>query len=221
LVTLEKQFKVTTEQVFCGIGYAPGSEPAPRVAGLVSDHIDAAQQLVKPSYSYLVSRVELVYGSSVLLDNGTVFNSEIVAHALKKADDVIVFALTIGNELEDEAARLAREGLILQATTLETIGSLYTEHLADWLETRIGDLAHVWGRTASRRFSPGHCDWDVSQQKQVFRLLRDDCAGIRLTDSCLMIPRKSISGIIGIGDSDITDYNPCTTCDKQDCVGRR
>jgi hypothetical protein len=221
LVTLEKQFKVTTEQVFCGIGYAPGSEPAPRVAGLVSDHIDAAQQLVKPSYSYLVSRVELVYGSSVLLDNGTVFNSEIVAHALKKADDVIVFALTIGNELEDEAARLAREGLILQATTLETIGSLYTEQLADWLETRIGDLAHAWGRTASRRFSPGHCDWDVSQQKQVFRLLRDDCAGIRLTDSCLMIPRKSISGIIGIGDSDINDYNPCTTCDKQDCVGRR
>jgi hypothetical protein len=221
MVTLEKQFKVTTEQVFCDIGYAPDSEPAPRVAGLINDHLDEAQQLVKPSYSYLISRVELVYGASVLLDNGTVFHSQIVARTLEKADEVIVFALTIGSELEDEAARLAREGFILQATTLETIGSLYTKQLADWVETRIGDLARAWGCTASQRFSPGHCDWDVSQQKAVFRMLGEDCAGIHLTDSCLMIPRKSMSGIIGIGGSDINGYNPCTTCEKHDCVGRR
>jgi len=221
MVTLEKQFKVTTEQVFCDIGYAPDSEPAPRVAGLINDHVDGAQQLVKPSYSYLIRRVELVHGPSVLLENGAVFHGEVIARLLERAEEVAVFALTIGSELEDEAARLAREGLILQATMLETIGSLYTEQLADWVETRIGDLARAQGRTTSRRFSPGHCDWDVSQQKTVFHILREDCAGIRLTDSCLMIPRKSMSGIFGIGDSDITDYNPCRTCEKHDCVGRR
>jgi hypothetical protein len=221
LVTLEKQFKVTTEQVFCDIGYAAGSEPTPRVASLINDHLDEAQQLVKPSYSYLIRRVELVYGASVILEDGTVFHSQILARTLEKAEEVIVFALTIGSELEDEATRLAREGLILQATMLETIGSLYTEQLADWVEARIGDLAHAWGRTASRRFSPGYCDWDVSQQRAVFSMLGEDCAGIHLTDSCLMIPRKSMSGIIGIGDSDINDYNPCATCDKHDCVGRR
>jgi hypothetical protein len=221
LVTLEKQFKVTTEQVYCGIGYAPDSEPAPRVASLINDHLDEAQQLVKPSYSHLIRQVELVYGASVILEDGTVFHSQILARTLEKAEEVIVFALTIGGELEDEAARLAREGLILQATTLETIGSLYTEQLASWVEMRIGDLAHAWGRTASWRFSPGYCDWDVSQQRAVFSMLGEDCAGIHLTDSCLMIPRKSMSGIIGIGDSDINDYNPCATCDKHDCVGRR
>ena len=38
-----------------------------------------------------------------------------------------------------------------------------------------------------------------------------------------MIPQKSISGIIGIGPCDDTvgNYNPCNTCKKQDCVGRR
>lgn len=221
MVTLEKQFKVTTEQVFCDIGYAPDSEPTPRVAGLINDHLDEAQQLVKPSYSYLISRVELVYGASVLLENGAVFHSQIIGRLLERAEEVAVFALTIGSELEDEAARLAREGFILQATMLETIGSLYTEQLADWVEARIGDLARAWRRTASRRFSPGHCDWDVSQQKTVFRILKEDCAGIHLTDSCLMIPRKSMSGIIGIGDSGITNYNPCRTCEKHDCVGRR
>jgi len=221
MVTLEKQFNITTEQVFCDIGYAPDAEPTPRVAGLINDHVDGAQQLVRPSYSYLISRVELVHGSSVLLENEAVFHSEVIARLLERAEEVAVFALTIGTELENEAARLAREGLILQATMLETIGSLYTEQLADWVETRIGDLARTRGLTTSRRLSPGHCDWDVNQQKTVFRILKEDCTRIRLTDSCLMIPRKSISGIIGIGYSDITDYNPCKSCDKYDCVGRR
>ncbi len=221
MVTLEKQFKVTLEQVFCEIGYASDSEPTSRVTSLINEHIDWAQQLVKPSYSYHIIGVELVYGASVLLEDGAVFHSEIIASLLERAELVAVFALTIGNELEDEAARLAREGLILQATVLETIGSLYTKQLADCVETRIGDLAHAWGLTASWRFSPGYCDWDISQQKTIFHMLREDYAGIRLTDSCLMIPRKSMSGIIGIGDSDINDYNPCTTCDKYDCVGRR
>ncbi len=37
-----------------------------------------------------------------------------------------------------------------------------------------------------------------------------------------MIPRKSISGIIGIGSNgNVQDYNPCKTCEKHDCLGRR
>ncbi|MBN1862889.1 MAG: hypothetical protein JW790_04535 [Dehalococcoidales bacterium] len=221
MITLEKQFTVTPEQVCCEMGYAADSAPAPRVAALIKEHLDGAQPLIKPSYSYLLRRIELVFGASVLLEDGAVFHSRTIARLLERADEVAVFALTIGGELEDEAARLAREGFVLQATVLETIGSLYTQQLTDWVETRIEDLAHVRGQTISRRFSPGYCDWDVSQQKTVFHLLRDDCAGISLTDSCLMIPRKSMSGIIGIGDSGITDYNPCRTCEKHDCVGRR
>jgi len=51
--------------------------------------------------------------------------------------------------------------------------------------------------------------------------MKGDYAGVKLTDGCLMIPRKSISGIIGIGPIEIEKYNPCNTCDKLDCVGRR
>ncbi|GAH91002.1 unnamed protein product, partial [marine sediment metagenome] len=51
----------------------------------------------------------------------------------------------------------------------------------------------------SRRLSPGYCDWKIDQQKMVFRAMKDDSAGVRLTEECLMLPQKSISGIIGIG----------------------
>ncbi|MFC1995291.1 vitamin B12 dependent-methionine synthase activation domain-containing protein [Chloroflexota bacterium] len=75
----------------------------------------------------------------------------------------------------------------------------------------------------SRRFSPGYCDWELSQQKMVFRAMNGDFAGIRLTEECLMVPQKSISGIMGLGtcDSNIENYNPCVTCKERDCPGRR
>jgi len=74
-----------------------------------------------------------------------------------------------------------------------------------------------------RRFSPGYCDWGLNQQEKVFKALNGDSAGIRLTKRCLMVPQKSISGIIGIGlaENNVESYNPCDTCKKEDCPGRR
>ena len=50
-----------------------------------------------------------------------------------------------------------------------------------------------------------------------------EVTGIELKKSLLMLPRKSISGVIGIGlpCHGIEEYNPCVTCRKKDCPGRR
>jgi hypothetical protein len=57
----------------------------------------------------------------------------------------------------------------------------------------------------------------------IFHAVKRDSIDVDLTETCLMIPQKSISGIIGIGSSeaDVRDYNPCITCNKCDCPGRR
>jgi len=188
---------------------------------LVNDYIENANQFIAPSFSYVVRDIELVEGNSVFLEDGVIFESGVIARLLEKASKVAVFVLTIGNYLEDTAAQLAQDGLVLQSAVLDAIGSDAAERIADSVESQISEVAHNQGLTISRRFSPGYCDWDVSQQKMVFQAMKGDYAGVNLTDSCLMIPRKSISGIIGIGPSEMTDYNPCKTCDKRDCVGRR
>jgi cobalamin-dependent methionine synthase I len=95
------------------------------------------------------------------------------------------------------------------------------EKLADSVESQISEVAHNQGLTITRRFSPGYCDWNVNQQEMVFQTMKGDCAGVRLTNGYLMIPNKSISGIIGIGPGEIAKYDPCKTCDQYDCVGRR
>jgi len=95
--------------------------------------------------------------------------------------------------------------------------------MAALIEERIKSIAGIGNQCISRRFSPGYCDWNVKQQEILFRILKDDTAGVSLTDECLMVPRKSVSGIIGIGDTEngVEEYNPCCTCRKTECPGRR
>ena len=223
MLAVDKGLYVSIEQVFCDIGYAQDFEPPARLVTLVTKCVEQAQQFIRPSYSYVINNVESVHGPRVVLVDGVAFQSEVIAQLLTQVEKVAVFVLTIGRHLEDKANQMARGGLMLQATVLDAIGSQLTVRLADLVEDEIDDLARARGFTISRRFSPGYCDWNVRQQKKIFRTLDGDTAGIRLTDSQLMMPRKSISGIIGIGlpDREIERYNPCLTCKKKECPGRR
>jgi hypothetical protein len=214
---------VDKDKILSRIGYSDEYEPSARIVSLVDEYIDNYQDLIAPSYSYTYRYIESVNGNRIDIGDLIVFESKTVARLLERCDMVAVFALTIGNYLEELVAYLAENSLMVQATVLDAIGSGAVENLAGDVEERIKRDANGGGLITSRRFSPGYCDWKVSQQRMVFRALNGDTGGVSLTKSMLMMPQKSVSGIIGIGlpDKDIENYNPCLTCKKKDCPGRR
>lgn len=221
MVTSSNCFDVDRERVFRDIGYAANSEPSARMVTLVSEYVENAYSVIAPAYSYVIRDVKSVQGSRAYIEGDVAFESEVIARLLARAEEAAIFTLTIGGYLEETVAQLAGDGLILQAAVLDAVGSGTAEKLADFVQAQIAEVAQAEGLAISRRFSPGYCDWNVSQQKIVFQAMGSDSAGVRLTDGCLMIPRKSISGIIGIGQPGIESYNPCVLCEKQDCLGRR
>jgi hypothetical protein len=77
------------------------------------------------------------------------------------------------------------------------------------------------GMKITNRYSPGYCGWDVSEQHKLFRLIPDNFCGIRLTESALMDPVKSNSGIIGIGESVKMNPYTCSLCDLKECAYRK
>jgi len=221
MVTASKRLNIDPGRVLLDLRYGTDYEPSARMVSLVNDYLENAHYLVDPSYSYVIKNVEWVHGAITLVEDSIIFKSEVIARLLEQCDKVAVFALTIGNQLEETVNQLAGDGLVLQASVLDAIGSVATEILADAVQAHIGEMAHAYGLTISRRFSPGYCDWHIGQQGMLFWALRGNTAGIRLTSAGLMIPQKSISGIIGMGTSEVKDYNPCNTCNQHDCVGRR
>ena len=214
---------IDKQQVLNSIGYRDGYKPSARIGSLVNDYIGNYQNLIASSYSYTIRDIESVQEGSVTLGDSIVLESKVIARLLGQCKKVAIFILTIGNTLEEMVAYLAENGLVLQATVLDAIGSGAAEQVAVFVEDMIRKLARVKGLSISRRFSPGYCDWDVSQQEMIFSTLNGNLAGVSLTEEYLMLPRKSMSGIVGIGthSSDIENYNPCKTCLKQDCPGRR
>ena len=223
MLVLSNKIKIDKQQILSHIGYCDDYEPSARITSLVNDYIENYHGLIEPAYSYAIKDIESVQEDRVTIEDSITFKSKVIAQLLKPCEKVVVFALTIGNHLEEMVCHLAENGLVLQATVLDAIGSGVTEKLAVFAEDRTRRIAFSQGLSASRRFSPGYCDWKLSEQEMVFRALNGDSAEIRLTERFLMIPQKSVSGIIGIGpdNSNIENYNPCNGCRKRDCAGRR
>ena len=115
------------------------------------------------------------------------------------------------------------KGEMLEGTILDFVG---TEAVAQTLY-KFWDVAKEIAQAnqcqATVQYAPGYCDWDVSQQKVLFRAIDSTSVGVRLTESCLMIPQKSVSGIIGIGQLDTTRPPPClVVCSKRaSCTHKR
>ena len=221
-VTSER-IDIDRQQVLHNIGYSADYKLPARILSLVDEYAEHACHLIEPSYSCVIRDIEWVWGSSVCVEGSIIFESEVIAQLLAQCHKVAVVLATIGKYLEETACRLAEDGLILQAAVLDAIGSVAAESVANFAQGRVGEIASGQGLVISPRFSPGYCDWDIGQQEIVFRAVDGDSAGIRLTERYLMIPRKSISGIIGIGPphANVENYNPCKTCNKYDCRGRR
>lgn len=220
---VDVDIEIDKKRVCHYIGYEDDKNLSARISSLIDDYAEHAHSLINPLYSYVIKDVEWARGPISLINGPIIFKSRIIAQLLERCPQVSIFLVTIGKYLEETAFQLARDGLILQATVLDAIGSNAVEKVANFAQDRIKEVAKARGLVTSRRFSPGYCDWNIGQQRMLFYALTGNTVGIRLTGECLMIPQKSISGIMGIGpaNANVENYNPCKFCNKQDCPGRR
>lgn len=220
--TQDIEIDIDKSEICKYMGYDNGSRPTGRIASLIDEYTENAPSLIQPSYSYTVKDIELVYGSLVVVEDMAVLQSKTLAGLLEHCEKVAVFIATIDDHLENMSKWLIKNGLMLQASCLDAIGSVAVQSVADAAREQIERIASRGNLVLSRHLSPGWCDWDTEQQRAIFQAVDGSSIGVRLTDGCLMIPQKSVSGIIGLGtpDSGADSYNPCKKCDKVDCPER-
>lgn len=144
----------------------------------------------------------------------------IVYRQIKDADEVALFICTAGPAIGEMSRQSMKEGDLLRGYVYDVIGSEVVENAADRMQEELRAAAAAQGKMITNRFSPGYCGWDVAEQHKLFGFFKDNFCGITLTESALMNPVKSVSGIIGIG-SDVS-YAPyqCHVCDDKNCIYR-
>lgn len=212
--------QLTTDQVLRAQGADPEVIRARR-PNLVKSTVEAlvrAEPLLQPLVlfekyqvkAFTHERLELVPHNS---DPGKSYlSSQLVAQQLSKAQEVIVVLCTIGNELDNNISSLFKIDPLI-ALAMDGVGSAAVEMLAiqacNYFENQIINE----GLKATIPLNPGMVGWPVEiGQPQIFSLLDSESINVSLTESFMMVPNKSLSLVIGIGEDVSSTGSSCEYC---------
>lgn len=210
-VELEWDLRIDADQVLRGQGADPTviRQRSPRLVDLAERAIEEGTPLLKPAMLYLRWAVEGIRHESIHLEGGAELQGKLVAQHLAPARELLVILCTIGAELEEKISQVTSEDLVY-GLALDGLGSAGVEALANAGCRRFEMEAVAAGFETSIPLSPGMLEWPVEQgQPQIFGLLQEEDIGVSLTPTSVMVPRKSLSMVIGIGESMVSG----TTCD--------
>lgn len=146
---------------------------------------------------------------------GVVFESRVLRVNLEEAHRAFPYIATCGRELEDVPG-VAGDPLL--EYWLEELKAMALWAATTRLRAHI-DEKYEPGKMSA--MAPGSLeDWPITQQEQLFSLFGDVEAkiGVRLTDSFLMLPMKSVSGVYFPTE---TSFESCRLCPRKVCPGRR
>ena len=204
-------FSLDPDQIMAQAHIEAGTDDAAELQSL----IELANEIGKPKAAYSVSFVTDRDGDTVRIDD-VCFTSRTLAHNLQSVERVFPLIATCGHELDRE---------------FSAKGDMLKEFWWDLIKTRLLGAANKFlndhlqrkfrlAKTATMR--PGSGDvsvWPIEQQQGLFALLGDveGEIGAKLTDSFLMMPNKTTSGILFPTE---TDFRSCEVCHRADCPSR-
>ena len=189
---------------------------------LIDLYIIECKEIMTPTGGYaLFDTVGLESNVEIGIE-GTTFNvGKVIKKFLRDSEQFVFFAVTAGDAPETKARSLMENNQFLEGYIVDLIGSGIVDSVADQVHGFIKTLASNRGLKTTNRYSPGYCSWDVTEQKKLFSLLPHGYFGITLSESSLMSPIKSISGIIGLGSTvKYQDYT-CEICPMTQCLFRK
>jgi hypothetical protein len=178
--------------------------------------LELAVKIANPKAIYTEGFVEAKTEDELII-NGVKFKSRVLRKNFNKVEKVFPFIATCGTELDQ--VKFDKNDF-LRDYWWDTIKGYFLmkarKNLLSFLEKRF-----FLKKTAV--MSPGTGNygiWHIEQQKELFSLIGDveKLVGVKLTDSYLMIPNKSVSGILFSTEH---DFNSCKVCRRENCPTRK
>lgn len=177
-------------------------------------YVEQAQVVARPKAMYGVGYIE-ERGDDWVVIGGQRFTSRILSVNLEPVHRAFVYVATCGVEIQQWAQGRTDPleqywSNVVQEMALRAASAALYAHLNELYEP---------GRTSV--MSPGSLgEWPLSEQRPLFAFLGDTVGaiGVRLSESLLMVPTKSVSGIRFATEE---RFESCQLCLRSDCPGRR
>ncbi len=201
-----------------------GADPAvirarrPALAAAAEQALHEGLPLLDPSVAYAVYPAEGLRHERLSLQDDRHLAGPLIAQHLGAAEEVVIIVCTIGDQLEQRVTDVMPSDPV-RALALDGFGSAAAEALAAAACSRFEQEAAIRGLQTTIPLNPGMVGWPVAQgQQQIFSLVDAQQAGVTLTGGGMMIPRKSISLVLGLGKDVRAQGKPCDFCNlRQTC----
>jgi Vitamin B12 dependent methionine synthase, activation domain len=230
---MTESVKITTDKIIPLInditlqqGIPKGSVIKDNIKSLIDESLTIFRTEARPSS--IISEISKDEFNYIFTGEGNNENEAPLKMIYPQAEHLVIFAVTMGAEISQIVNKLFNKNDFALGSMVDTIASLAADKAVEILENYITEkfvgnkLTNNSLMTLS--YSPGYCGWNIDAQKKLFSFLQPQQIGISLNESCLMIPLKSVTGVLVYGNKSIHQFDNsfsfCFDCRAQSCIER-
>lgn len=209
-----EDLNITVDGVLRGQGADPDiiRTRSPRLIDIAEEALAEALLLLDPEV--LVKELEVTsFGHDNLqLSDGKKIKGPLVSGHLAGATYIAVAVCTVGSRIDKYASEIMEDDIV-KGLAVDGVGSAAVEALANAVCREIEMDATARGFESTIPLSPGMIGWDVEEgQSVIFDLVDPSEIDVELTPYFLMVPRKSLSMILGVGPGINSGERICDYC---------
>lgn len=183
---------------------------------LINDSIQDITNLAKPLSTYQIFEIEEVTEGIKVLGTNLILKGQDIVNHLKNAKKCCILAATLGVQV-DNRIRYLEINQMTKALVQDACATAAIERVCDELEAEIIQVAKAEGFGTNYRYSPGYGDFPITIQSEILAVLdAPKRIGLTCSESAILLPRKSVTAIIGFIDekesNPIENHRSCSNC---------
>lgn len=181
----------------------------------IDETIEEIKLLIEERYIYKEFEIEDKKGGTHLKVTDFYLKGRDIKRHLKNSKTCVLMAATLGHRV-DTKIRYYEKVDMTKALILDAVATSFIEELCDRISREIESELLEKDMTLTYRYSPGYGDLNIEIQNEFLNLLDSQKAiGLTSSSNSILIPRKSVTAIVGIIKKDIlVEEKSCMACDK-------
>ena len=188
---------------------------------IIEQSIDETKRIISPRFvlrKYSIKKIKMDNEKDqvILEDGNLILKSDDVYKLLTECDECILMAVTLGLEIEKEIRKLTYTNLT-KGIIIDSCATTAIEEVCDIVQDNIARKLLREDKYITYRYSTGYGDLSIENNIYINNILNSQKEiGLTVTNSGIMIPRKSVVALIGVSNKGIlNNKKSCDNCSNR------
>ena len=202
---------IDKKQVLNFLGYSNRKIP-PIIMKKVDEEIEKSHNLLKPVVFSKQFQIDKIQGENVYFEKEYCLKGDYFAKELEGSSSIYLVVYSIGNNIEEKINEYSNSSEMIRAMILDKIGVVALDNIRQHIKKVI--IKEVLPYKISAQLFPGSKDIDVSNQKIILDVFKEENNIISISKYYQLNPIKTVAVIFGIGNVE-DKKDMCDRCNNK------